>query len=391
MKKHFSWIVLVVVLVAAGSMPIALAQTTSPYTVNKGDTVYALKGIYSSSQPEWKAFTILNPFLAEPGRAFVTQDGRFIVIVRPGEQLEGIDQLGVTVEPLPIKELGLAPPAKVTSEAGGGTTTTAEAQLIVPPWVFWFLVAAVIAAVAIVVFRIFKKLDVEAKREEHERELRQDPVTSGPAMVPGGIPSTDTARLDNFFEQQAIARFAQRNPALDRNVIRVMRVGPIEDGTISGEGLVGYLGGEWHPRRIETPLGSYQARYRFPDATEEVLQCLQACMNPVAYGGEVYRGFTFTAGQAIVPAPEPPVPAPQAVPHPAIAVARIRAAAQGEGYSTVTIGDRVITVERGVHFTVGDDGSIIMAGLAFEMTVRPAQRVHADQPQLVAGAVGDTQ
>ncbi|MBI4117079.1 MAG: hypothetical protein HY451_00075 [Parcubacteria group bacterium] len=113
-------------------------------------------------------------------------------------------------------------------------------------------------------------------------------------------------------------------------------------------------------------------------------------MNPVAFGGETYRGFTFTPAQAVVPTPEPLTPAPQAVPHPAIMAARIRTAAQEGGHSTVTIGDRVITVERGVHFFMGDDGSIAISGLAFEMTVRPAQRTRADQPQRAAGA-GDAQ
>lgn len=380
--RRLSWLVLVASFIAAGSMPVAMAQTQSggqAYVVQQGDTLYVLKGIYSANQAEWKAFTILNPFLSEPGRAFVDREGRFIVLIRPGEKLEGIDRLGIEVEPVSVEQLKLVS-APAPKEAEVKLPAVANNRSF--DWGWWFIVLTSAVLIGYFLYGVFQVMREKYIRSRRERELLQDPITSGPALVPGGIPATDTARLENFFEQQAVARYAERNPGIDRTTVRVERIGPVEAGTISGEGLVGYLGGQWRPRRIETPLQAYQARYRFPDATEEILQCLQACMNPVAGGGEVYRGFTFTAGQAVVPTPEPPAPVPEVVPHPAIAVRRIREAAQTEGHSTVTIGDRVITVERGVHFVVADDGSIMMTGVSFEMVVRPkteAQPAITDQ------------
>lgn len=387
MKKAISTFALAMVLMAVGRMPIVIAQAQEGHIVQQGDTLWRLSGNYLGDPVRWGEVLGANPFLKQPGRQFKLPDGRIVILIKPGEILEGLDYLGVTAEPVPIEELKPAP-AETGKVADANTQTALPQSEFGFDWLWAFLVILGLIAAYLIYSMIKSSLQASRerrKRQERERELRQDPVMSGPAMVPGGIPATDTGRLENFFEQQAIARYGERNPGVDRNMIRVTRVGPIEEGTISGEGLVGYLGGQWHPRRIETPLRAYQARYRFPDATEEVLQCLQACMNPVAYGGETYRGFTFTVGQAVVAPPEPPTPIPQPVPHPAIAVARIRAAAQEEGHSTVTVGDRVITVERGVHFTVSDDGSITMAGTAFEMTVRPAQRIQANQPQRVAG------
>ncbi len=111
-----------------------------------------------------------------------------------------------------------------------------------------------------------------------------NPVTSGPAIVPGGIQPNETQRLNDHFDREAISRHATR-------------IGAVESGTITGEGTVGYANGETRPYRITTPLRAYRARFRMQDGTEQTFITLQGCMNPVNYGGEVYQGFTFTPDQ----------------------------------------------------------------------------------------------
>jgi hypothetical protein len=230
------------------------------------------------------------------------------------------------------------------------------------PWrmfVAWLGVGAFLGVISYFVWKTKRdELAREARdkrsteQQERERELKRDPVTSGTPYVPGGIPQDQPERLANFFSQQAISRYIERNPSLDRNMVQVEQVGPIEIGTIAGEGEVGYLGGIWRPRRISPPIDAYQGRFRFPDGTEELLQSIVRCMNPVRTGGEVMRGFTFTARSVVVPAPQPPAPAPHPVPLPQIAAARIRAGAEEDGRSTISIGDGVMTFEHGFHITV---------------------------------------
>ena len=97
-------------------------------------------------------------------------------------------------------------------------------------------------------------------------------------------------------------------------------------------------------------------------------------MNPVSYGGDTYRGFTFAPRATAVPTPEPERPAPQPAPHPAMAVARIRAAAGEEAASTILVGGKMVTIERGAHFDLDSiPGSVKITGGQFEMTVKQRQ------------------
>ena len=355
----------------------SLAQAPQPYVVQQGDTGWELARQYYDNPTIWQRIVDMNEFLQEPGRVFTDTQGRIILRLTPGEQLQGLERLNVPAPTaVPITEL--VPPAT--------PATVVETSVFSSwPWFIWVLVLGMLALVLSSIYHtIHARRKVVAhereEREEREREMRQDPITSGTPYVPGGIAPTDTARLEHFFDEQATGRYANRNPQLDRATIRATRVGPIEEGTVVGEGMVGYLGGEMRPRRIETPLRAYQARYRFPDGTEEVLQCLQACMNPVAYGGETYRGFTFTPTQVVVPMPEPERPAPQPAPHPAIAVRRIREAAQVEGQNTITLGDEVMVFPLGYHLTVDRETNIIRLeanAVQMVLTPKPQAKVEA--------------
>jgi hypothetical protein len=146
----------------------------------------------------------------------------------------------------------------------------------------------------------------------HEREVAQDPVTSGPPIVPGGIPPSEPERLSQHLHDQATAQYARMHKVgMEYVRPRITRVGPIEHGTIYGYGLIGYLDTQ-RPRHIMQPIPGYRARFRFPDGSEQYLMSLQGCMNP-CYDGKGMTGFTFTpypqnGTVAETPAPVPPIP-----------------------------------------------------------------------------------
>ena len=377
--KQLAKLMLIMVVALWAAPIIAQTPTTqqTTYTVAKGDNGWNLARQYYNDATTWQRIVDMNPFLQERGRV-IQKDGKIILILKPGEQLVGLERLNVT------------PPTAVSIEEILPTTPAAtqlvKAENIGLNLMTLLIVIGILALIAGGVVFISQHLSrVRREREVAERErqtaeataareheLNQNPVTSGRPYVPGGIPATEPQRLQDFFTQQAVARYAERNPTIDRTTIRVEQVGPIEDGTIAGEGEVGYLGGTWRPRRINTPINAYQGRFRYQDGTEELLQCLVGCMNPVRFGGEVMRGFTFTARRVVVPVPEPVQPALAPAQHPAMAVRRIREAAQAEGHNTITIDGQVMEFLQGYHIVVDrQTGTMKLEAAAFEMTLTP--------------------
>ncbi len=363
MKRVTHCLILALLMVSGLGIKIDAQEatgTTSVYTVQPGDNAWELAGKYYRDKTKWTRIVDMNPKLREPGRVIEKDADHIVLVLGVGETLVGLEQLGI--EPpkaMQIDELmpKPAPPTQVVvTEAGW------------PWWAVALLMLALVIGMAWSLTKILRRFE----NRKREQELRRDPITSGTPFVPGGIPATDRGRLTNFFDQQAVNTYATRHPDVERSSIRPTRIGPIEQGTITGEGLVGYLGGEFRPRRIEQPLNAYRARYRFADGTEEDLITLQGCMNPVAYGGDTYRGFTFTSATQAVPTPEPERPAPAPAPHPAIAVRATVAAAQQRGNNTITMGDDVMEFPQGYHVVVDrETGQISLNASAFEMKINP--------------------
>ena len=366
-------LLILMLAVVALSAITAQAQTTpnltdtDTYTVQKDDTLYQLASIYKSDPMKWREVLGANPFLKEPGRIF-ERDGKTIVVIRPGETLSGLTTLGIEAEVLPIDKLKLPETAAVIESKGNEPASSSEA--------YNFLMALLLAtAVLMAAYLVIRKLNrdnqtrVAREAAEHEHELTQNPVTSGPPIIAGGVRTNEPVRLSQALEAAAITDYVRLNPNVNRNDVRVERIGPVEEGMISGSGMVGYAD-RARPRTINPALPGYRARFRFPDGREDNLMSLQGCMNPV-YFGEGMSGFTFTPGRTVVETPAPVQPGPQALPHPAMAIARIRAAAEGEGASTMLIGGEIVTIARGAHFDLDSTpGSVKVTGGAFETTFR---------------------
>jgi hypothetical protein len=357
MKRLFSFLmVLVAILVIA---PTTKAQTTNvgTHTVQPGETLYVLKGIYSETQPEWRALRIANPFLAEPGRAFRDPENRFIVVIKPGETIDGADQLNVTPEVL-VKNIALAP-ATYTEKASSLWNNTGW-------WIFLAVLLLLVAWFVIGEIRGYRdrrdtlRAEREAEEERRQEEIRRRealntemnrPVeTAGSPMVQGGLRPDNTEVVRNFFHQQAAAQFRERQPNYPDPAARPTQLGDIEHGMLGLAGEVGQvrdINGNWHPRRLDGPKPGYQARFSYPDGTEEVMQAFEICMN-IVRRGEGMRGFTFVSNRVVGPAPQPATTATH--PHAALQLVRHEAGERRLTTYTTPKGDTLI-FEEGCQFS----------------------------------------
>ncbi|MDO8569199.1 MAG: LysM peptidoglycan-binding domain-containing protein [bacterium] len=306
--------------------------TEDGYTIQKGDTLWYLEGIQRGDPTQWRRLVSLNPFLEKPGRIF-DKNGKTIALIKPGEKLYGLEEMGILPRALPLSAL---------KEAGSMENWS----------VFWFLVALVLA-VGILVLLFYRAF---------EWVRRRNPVTSGEPVVPGGIAPSDSARVRSHFDTIANRRFASSVP----NTPRPIRIGPIESGFLSGNGVVRYRDGSEQHHRLNRQT-AFRARFRLPNGTEEVLYFLQGCANDVVFHD--YVGFNWEAGEEIVPAPIP-VPAQQD------RVAPLRAVSEtGVMSAHYMINDIEITAPAGTELRVnGQNLSLIITPGGGEVTLRKVER-----------------
>lgn len=345
----------------------AFSQENETYIVQQGDTGWDLSRQYYDDATVWQRIVDMNPFLQGPGRVFEDEDGRIILIIRPGESLAGLENLGIA-PPTAVSIENLVRPLLTTS-------VTAESEATFPRWIWPVIFQIIFAAFAIAWLSIlWQNKREQQKREVRESELRQDPVASGPPIIQGGVRPSDTERLTQAFDELAVADYLRLNPGTVRSTIRVERIGPIETGMISGEGMVGYADGA-RPRRIDPAQPGYRARFRFPDGREDLLMSLQGCMNP-CYFGEGMSGFTFTPREEVVPTPAATTSTPVPV-HPTVAVQRVREKAGREGQNTVAVGDHIMVFPQGYHASIDPKTGEVRLEGAMTMTVAAPKR--ADQ------------
>jgi len=279
---------LVVVLLAA------LCFAADEYVVQKGDVLYTLEGDYSGRPWQWGRLVELNPFLKVPGRTWVDEKGRTIVLIRPGEELRGLKELGIVPQPFPIERL------KVED-------SSALVPVPVPhghSWFWWLLLIlsglAIIAAIVALI------------------RIRRNPVTAGNPVVSGGV--TDRTAAGQFRENIAQTTGVPTDRIEIHNLVRGRMYGVVNvryrDGQSRRMLLVGQIGYRAMVRRNGGPW------------TEEYM--LQACGNDLSMSGARYVpgfGFRFVPEVAVE---ETPRPAPvQSTPTPASTPA-----AEGEKHFT---------------------------------------------------------
>lgn len=312
---------LFVLLVSLGVTPVTAQEDSmlSECTVaQKGDSFWRIAN-YHLTADQWKVLWAKNP---------TTPEGKARHFFKKPENGFSYVYLGVGEVICGLKEAGVVPTIATPTElAGMGLLkTVTETKEITPNW-FWWLLFLVTFLALVALYNAYGnsqtlRMTEDARRREseratqeinrvrHEMARRREPEQLGTPVVPGGIQPTETERLQGFFHEQAVSAYVARHPELgrSRDTVRPTLIGQIEHGMLSGEGQVRDLDGNWHDSLIEAPgRPGYQARFRYPDGTEELMQSYQACMNPVR-SGEGMRGFVFVPNT-----PEPaPVPSPAA-------------------------------------------------------------------------------
>lgn len=398
-------VVLLLVFLSHGAFaaPAAEQAVSAPYTVQLGDTLWDLSAAYHGDPLKWAEVLGANPFLKEKGRVINHPDGRVIVLIRPGEQLAGLERIGVKAEMIPFHNLwpAFVPAAVPTQPAPAAvtdTTASAESVLInlatgkvttgpIPfYWApvlgmpLWFLVLAAVL-VLVVIWMLYCNGLLFSRRSA---------AIAGPPIIHGGIAASQQTAIENRFDRIAERRYGERNPQADLAAEHPERISAIESGFLSGIGTVQYRDRAERRRLNHEP--AYSARFRFPDGTEENLYFLQLCANDVRLYGTRYSGFRWESERMVVPMAPISVSAGQPTPTPATTGGSwssvglpvpLRAVASSTlptspVMTTVAVGDIRVTIPGGSSVLVGRDGRITIAvAAACDVVVALAQEAGA--------------
>ncbi|RJQ29059.1 LysM domain-containing protein [Candidatus Parcubacteria bacterium] len=264
--------------------PTELVAPFETYTVQDGDTLWELAGLELDNYLQWREFIKVNPFLDNPGRLF-ERGGKTIVLIKPGERLNIPDSLYIEKNLVPLSELRLAAtPAEASS--------LFDALGAVPRWVYALLAMLVLTSIGWFVYARIKR-------------LRSDPITSGPAVVPGGVRPEEGNRLRHEFQRMASQTFVDQNPGTAPVPAEQFEILEVVTGRFHGPWEIGYRGEPFQTRLMNGEDG-YRARVRFPNGSESTLYSLMACFNPARLGERMFtRGGRFEEGRSVNTAPRP--------------------------------------------------------------------------------------
>ncbi len=243
----------------AANTQVVTQEKEDFYTVQEGDTLWALEGNFSGRPAQWSRLMELNPFLRGPGRVWVDNHGRTIVLIRPGEQLKGLKELGIIPRIYPLDQLAvMVPPAEPITPVTEPTPFWA--------WVLMLLVALLILVLLWTGIRLLIGLI-----------WPDNPVTAGPPVVPGGV--TD---------QAARQAFAYGRP--DSNI----RIRDVVRGRLYGAVQVYYGDGSTRSMRLNGHTGYRAMVSRNNGQTWSEEYILQACGNELRMSRMRYvPGFRF--------------------------------------------------------------------------------------------------
>lgn len=289
---------MLVLLLAVTSVTFS-AQQDVKYVVQPGDNLWNLAGEKLGNSQVWAQLVEQNPFLKQPGRSF-ERDGKKYVIIRPGEQLAGLEELGVTSEDI---SYAWHAPEPITVAATSVEHDTS--------WLW--AVLAVVVLLLLVAYLIL-------------RMLNADPATTRTPVVNGGVNEV-TAR--NRFQEMA----AERYTATTGTSHPIQRFTILEQTAGHGYGIIGVVDGTGKvvPRKLQgEPV--FRARVRFPDEHQEDLYMLQRCGNDLRFGGVSHyipgKGFRFEPDSVIAANPAPAAPAVPVEPAPVAAAPSVAETAQ---------------------------------------------------------------
>lgn len=291
---------LVVVSTPMSAQVPSVAST--PYVVQKDDNLWSLAQVKLQDPKKWKRLLELNPFLKAPGRVFEKADGTTVVLIKPGERLTGLDELGIIPQPAVNRPPTLMdiPPIPQRVEVTGIPSRKG---------LRWREIISMISLGVISAYFMWLLMRAFEKRRsgrntavvKPQAAANNNPVTAGPPMTPGGVNATNA---DKAFQQMA----SRQNGGHYQDFVVLKHT----QGRVHGQMTVAYADGterEW----VLTGQQAWQARVLFPNGHVETLYMLKACGNDLRFGG-VHR-YQPGADFRFVP---DPVVAPEVAPQPAV-------------------------------------------------------------------------
>lgn len=380
MKKAL-WALVFVFAVTLGSVVFAQEAPPRPlYIIQPGDTLWEIAKKYLQDPQKYEQIISANSFLNARGRVFRKNADWVVVITKPGEKL-AVEQLGITAKPIELADLSeLAvislptPPHPVLAAISPPTTNPADKKVVAGdvdtqqtegggsarlddmgyrviyepfPWII--LGAILIIAGYLLLRRYYWWF--------------QNPVTSGEPIIQGGLNSSRPNAIERRFRQIAQRQLGEINPMADLATEIPIRIGPIEEGTLSGNNGRVHYRGKWQRRRMHREP-AYRARFRFPNNTEEDLFFLQRCANDVRFNGMRYVGYRFEPTHVIVEAPAPQTTTAQmttsALPKATVPTATQEApqAQIPAATVTITIGTVTLVIPSGSSISMDQNGAI---------------------------------
>jgi len=262
--------------------PTPMPTEQDRYVVQKDDNLYSLEGEYSGNPQQWGRLVELNPFLNDPGRTW-EKGGKTIVLIRPGEELLGLKELGIVPNPFPLDQLSVADPD--TSVVIAGSTETSQGSNMLR----WFILALSAIAIAFLIWRI---------------RLRRNPVMAGPPIIPEGVTN-----------ETASAAFRNQVVRTSGTPMANVQIRNISRGRLYGHAQVGYQRGHRRNLILNGDVG-YKAEVRRDGGNWSEEYMLLACGNDVRAGSRFFPGanFRFEIDEAIESEPQTVEPAPEATP-----------------------------------------------------------------------------
>lgn len=144
-----AWLLVLTVTIFTPSFVFAqggTGESSSDYVIKSGDTLYELSGKNFNDPNLWARIIEKNQFLAKPSRQ-LKKDGKLIVVIRPGERLIGLQDLGVVPNPIDISGFRLestpAPASSVSKNSLVVSPKLASPESIslwYYSWLLWWIV-----------------------------------------------------------------------------------------------------------------------------------------------------------------------------------------------------------------------------------------------------------
>jgi hypothetical protein len=286
---------LIVLLVLFGVVPVAAQDSNNYwgcYITQKGDSFWRIAD-RELTPDQWEKLWKKNPTApnGKPRRFFKNPvNGFYYVHLDVGEEICGLKEIGVSpmvATPAELAQMGLL-------------KTVTETKEVIPNW-FWWLLGAM-ALVAIMVYL-------------YNRRLNEPGATAGPAFVRGGVAATNSSPEETF-RTHAVRAADRAGLMVERSNVRVSDVRP---GRIWGVLSTLYSDGTDQIHRYHGDR-AYEAMVTYHNGNSVRMYMLDACGNPLIYGG-VSRyipgpDFRFEADPVPAAVPAQPAPQPAAEPEP---------------------------------------------------------------------------